>query len=227
MHIHQAPFSEATRFAILDAITVFSGTTFVALAIRQAWRRFAVGETALQRTRRSGRAKWPDPPNPKQRLAREIFLFAAIAGIMVAVATAYFALAQNRVILAQNNVIEGPVRVIDGDTIVVAGAHVRLNGVDAEEVAHPRHPVADPHGEAARAVMQEIVGIGSPVKCALDGEKSHDRVVGVCFDALGQDVGAEIIKRGAALDCAHYSGGRYRSLEPPGARARLKQAGYC
>ena len=50
-------------------------------------------------------------------------------------------------------------RVIDGDTIVVAGVHVRLNGIDAEEVAHPGYPVADPHGEAARAVMQEIVGI--------------------------------------------------------------------
>jgi endonuclease YncB( thermonuclease family) len=131
------------------------------------------------------------------------------------------------VILAQSRLIEGPVRVIDGDTIVVAGVHVRLNGVDAEEVVHPGYPVADPHGEAARAMMQEIVGSGSPAKCALNGEKSYDRLVGVCFNALGQDVGAEIIRRGAALDCAHYSGGRYRSLEPPGARVRLKQASYC
>ena len=60
-------------------------------------------------------------------------------GIIVAGAIAYFALPQSRVILAQNRVIEGPVRVIDGDTIVVAGEHVRLNGVDAEEVARHRH----------------------------------------------------------------------------------------
>jgi endonuclease YncB( thermonuclease family) len=157
-----------------------------------------------------------------------MFLSVLLAvGIIVAGAIAYFALPQSCVILAQNRVIDGSVRVIDGDTIVVAGEHVRLNGVDAEEVAHPGYPVADPHGEAARAVMQEVVGVGSPVKCNLNGEKSYDRVVGICFNALGQDVGAEIIKRGAALDCAHYSGGRYRSLEPPGARARLKQAAYC
>jgi endonuclease YncB( thermonuclease family) len=123
--------------------------------------------------------------------------------------------------------LEGPVRVIDGDTIVVAGVHVRLNGVDAEEVAHPGYPVADPHGEAARAVMKEIVGVGSPVRCKLNGDRSYDRLVGVCFNALGQDVGAEIIKQGAALDCAHYSAGRYKDLEPPGARGRLKQARYC
>jgi endonuclease YncB( thermonuclease family) len=230
-YIHPAPFSEVTRFAMLDAITVVGGITFVALAIRQAWRRFVwrlpVSEAALQGARRSGRAKWPHPPSPKQGLARQIFLFvAAIAGMIATGAIAYFALAQNRVILA-HRVIEGPVRVIDGDTIVVAGVHVRLNGVDAEEVAHPGYPVADPYGEAARAVMQEIVGIGSPAKCDLNGEKSYDRVVGVCFNGLGQDVGAEIIRRGAALDCAHYSGGRYRPLEPPGARARLKQASYC
>jgi micrococcal nuclease len=105
--------------------------------------------------------------------------------------------------------------------------HVRLNGIDAEEVVHPGYPVSDRHGEAARAVMQEIVGIGSPVKRNLNGERSYDRVVGVCFNALGQDIGAEITRRGAALDCAHCSGGRYRLLEPPGARTRLKQANYC
>jgi endonuclease YncB( thermonuclease family) len=129
--------------------------------------------------------------------------------------------------LGQGHTIEGPVRVIDGDTIVVAGVHVRLNGIDAEEVAHPGYPVADPHGEGARAVMQEIVGIGSPVRCNLNGEKSYDRVVGVCFNALGRDIGGEIVRRGAALDCAHYSGGRYRFLEPHGVRTRLKQASYC
>ena len=34
--------------------------------------------------------------------------------------------------------ISGPAYTIDGDTIS-SGQHVRLNGVDAPEVAHPRH----------------------------------------------------------------------------------------
>ena len=37
--------------------------------------------------------------------------------------------------------ISGPAYTIDGDTIVVGTVHVRLNGVDAPEVAHPRHPL--------------------------------------------------------------------------------------
>jgi micrococcal nuclease len=216
-YIHPAPFSEATRFMMLDAITAVGGIMFVYLAIREAGRRVW---REIPRARHAAFNAKQGPARQNLRPRRLIPFVALIAGIIAIGAAAYFA-------LAQYHTIEGPVRVIDGDTVVVAGVHVRLNGIDAEEVAHPGYPVADPHGEAARAVMQEIVGIGSPVRCNLNGERSYDRVVGVCFNALGQDIGSEIVRRGAALDCAHYSGGRYRPLEPRGARTRLKQANYC
>jgi micrococcal nuclease len=123
-------------------------------------------------------------------------------------------------------VIGGVPRVLDGDTIVVSGVPVRLNGLDAEETAHFGKP-AEPHGDAAASKMQEIVGIGAPVRCVLNGASTYNRMVGECFNARGQDVAAELVKAGLALDCAHYSGGRYRKFEPAGARARLMQKPYC
>jgi micrococcal nuclease len=121
---------------------------------------------------------------------------------------------------APGTTLMGPHRVIDGDTIVVAGTTVRLNGIDAEELS-------EPHGHAARAALQAVVGVGGPVRCQLNGDRTRGREVGVCFNALSQDIGAELVKRGLALDCAAFSGGRYRRLEPAGARTRLTQKPYC
>ena len=46
----------------------------------------------------------------------------------------------------------------------------------------------------------------------MNSEKTHRREVGVCFLPDGRDIGAELIKHGLALDCAHFSHGRYRAL---------------
>jgi endonuclease YncB( thermonuclease family) len=51
-----------------------------------------------------------------------------------------------------------------------------------------------------------------------NGERSYERLVGVCFLPNGTDIGAEIIRRGLALDCQRWSFGRYRALEPDGVR---------
>ncbi len=115
-------------------------------------------------------------------------------------------------------VIEGKARVIDGDTIVVAGVKVRLNGVDAMELGTEA-------GQQAKAAMSKIVNRQN-VTCELNGERSYDRMIGVCY-ANGNDVAAVLIANGYALDCARYSGGRYKNYETKAARSRLKQAGYC
>ena len=64
--------------------------------------------------------------------------------------------------------------------------------------------------------------------------EARDRVGGRVFTvregfAEGQfaDIGAEIIRRGLALDCPHFSGSRYRTLEPAGVREIIRQARYC
>ena len=115
--------------------------------------------------------------------------------------------------------ITGPAYVIDGDTIVVDRYHVRIAGVDAEELN-------EPNGLKAKAMMQYIIG-GSNVTCELSGLRSHKRYVGTCKTQAFDDIGAKIIESGYALDCAHYSGGKYRKLEPPDARQRLIQKPYC
>jgi endonuclease YncB( thermonuclease family) len=106
----------------------------------------------------------------------------------------------------------------DGDTIHVQGQSVRLYGVDAEELT-------EPHGNDATRVMRDIVG-ALTVTCKASG-RSYNRVVATCVTSTGIDIGAEIIRRGAALDCARYSHGKYRALEPAGARQRLIQKPYC
>lgn len=116
-------------------------------------------------------------------------------------------------------VIEGRVtKVRDVDTIVVAGTPVRLNGVDGPEVSTGA-------GRDAKLFMERLVG-GKTVACKLNGERTHDRWVGVCFlDDV--DIAEIAIRQGQALDCARYSGGRYRSLETRAARSRFQRARYC
>lgn len=114
--------------------------------------------------------------------------------------------------------VKGVARVHDGDTLRVDGRAIRLRGIDAEELS-------EPHGAEAREVLRRIVG-GSTVRCEAAG-MSYKRVVATCFLADGRDVGAAMVSLGAALDCAHYSGGAYRALEPAGVRAILIQKPYC
>jgi micrococcal nuclease len=68
--------------------------------------------------------------------------------------------------------------------------------------------------------------MGRRVRCELDGEKTHDRFVGIGY--LGdRDIGAAVIEAGLALDCPRFSGGRYRAVETEVARSAIKLPGYC
>ena len=118
--------------------------------------------------------------------------------------------------------VSGKASIRDADTIVVRGVPVRLNGVDAPETNTRA-------GREATTFMKRLLR-GETVACRLNGDRTHDRWVGVCYIQMeGQwaDIGAILIANGYALDCRRYSGGRYRSLEPKGARSRLRQASYC
>lgn len=110
------------------------------------------------------------------------------------------------------------VQVRDADTIVVSGTPVRLNGIDAPELGARA-------GQDARRWMVNYLR-GKSVECDLNGERSYDRWIGICY-ANGEDIGAAVIRAGHALDCGRYSGGRYRHLETPAAKSRLRRARYC
>jgi endonuclease YncB( thermonuclease family) len=114
--------------------------------------------------------------------------------------------------------ITGHAYIIDGDTVIVQGYHVRLHGIDAEELN-------EPNGLKAKAMMQFIIG-SNQVNCNLNGEKSYDRYVGTCY-VKGIDLGIAMVAAGYALDCAHYSHGMYRQFEPSDARKHLIQKPYC
>lgn len=105
----------------------------------------------------------------------------------------------------------------DADTIVVDGTSVRLNGVDAPELGTRA-------GRDAKRWMQGYLR-GKAVSCELNGDRTGDRFVGVCF-ADGEDIGAAVIAAGHALDCARFSGGRFAQLKTPSARSRIKRARY-
>ena len=109
--------------------------------------------------------------------------------------------------------IKGRAYVIDGDTIVIGRVKVRLAGIDAPELDQP-------YGQKSKWAMVEICK-GQIVTARLNGETSHDRFVGTCHLPDGRDIGAELIKRGLALDWEMFSGGKYRHLEPPGVRRRM------
>lgn len=89
---------------------------------------------------------------------------------------------QRLAVHGQSNTLTGPVRVIDGDTIVLTdtNTHIRLNGVDAPEVVHSGYDHDDPFGPEARDEMRRIVG-DKVVRCELNGERSYERLIGVCF----------------------------------------------
>lgn len=114
--------------------------------------------------------------------------------------------------------ISGTAYAIDGDTIRIEGeGKVRLQGVAAPE----RN---EQGGTDATNFMKRLVN-GKDVQCELDGSRTYDRRVGVCF-LEGKDIGEAIIAAGLARDCPRYSGGRYRGMEMPEAAA-LSFPGYC
>lgn len=108
--------------------------------------------------------------------------------------------------------------VVDGDTVSMGIWHYRLNGIDAEELN-------EPHGQQAKTALKLIIG-EEMVTCKTNGTMSYNRYVATCY-VNGKNIGAEMVRLGFALDCARYSGGRYRALEPDGIRARLIQKPYC
>jgi len=77
----------------------------------------------------------------------------------------------------------------------------------------------------SKAFMTDLV-MSKRVRCELDGSKTHDRFVGICY-LDEQDIGATVIGGGLALDCPRFSGGRYAEYEVKGAAARMKLPGYC
>jgi micrococcal nuclease len=108
--------------------------------------------------------------------------------------------------------------------IVVGTLPIWLNGLAAPEWD-------EPGGDAAMDAMTKLVE-GRTLRCELNGERTHDRCVGVCY-LEGVDISAEMVRRRVARDCPRFIGGRYRLIETQAAAAgatvgrMYRLPGYC
>jgi micrococcal nuclease len=74
--------------------------------------------------------------------------------------------------------------------------------------------------------------LGLELRCNLDGQRTYDRCVGICY-LEGRDISEVMVRRGLARDCPRFSGGRYASAERQAAAdgATIRRAyplpGYC
>ncbi len=93
----------------------------------------------------------------------------------------------------------------DGDTIELGPIAVRLQGIAAPEGN-------EPGGAIATDAMRDLV-LGKDLRCDLTGDRSHDRVIGVCFLQDGRDIGEVMVFQGHARDCYRFSRGRYADAE--------------
>lgn len=117
-------------------------------------------------------------------------------------------------------ILQGSPVVVDGDTLRFDKQYVRLFGIDAEERR-------ETHGPRATEGLRALVTSTPYVRCHLNGDTTHRRSVGSCYTSDGRDLAALLVSQGLVLDCARYSKGAYRHLEPAGARDRLAQKPYC
>ena len=115
--------------------------------------------------------------------------------------------------------LTGIADVHDGDTITLKTHHIRIHGLDAEELR-------EPYGYKARAALVRIID-GQPVTCKSTGHTSHQRIIARCFTSQGKDIAELMVRGGHALDCLKYSGGAYVRFETSASRTHLLSKPYC
>jgi endonuclease YncB( thermonuclease family) len=100
--------------------------------------------------------------------------------------------------------------VIDGDTLIVGRAKYRLCGIDAPELGYPGYHQAIGHlRKLIRGNNVRCVPVGQGTPC--DGRlkpRIDEWIVAQCF-VDGEDLAAEMVRSGHAVDWPQVSGGHY------------------
>ncbi len=118
----------------------------------------------------------------------------------------------------------GRATTVDADTIDMEGApaRVRLFGIDAPERGQICTDAADKRflcGSRAADELSAILGRNPVVTCRQTSLDRWRRVVAIC--RIGElDIGAEMVRRGWALDFVRYSRGRYEAQEEAARNAK-------
>lgn len=92
----------------------------------------------------------------------------------------------------------------DGDTIVVGRLPIRLHGIAAPDRD-------EPGGDDATKALSAMV-VGRQLLCELNGARSRDRCVAVCY-LRSIDIAETVVLAGLARDCPRFSVGRYVQAE--------------
>lgn len=109
----------------------------------------------------------------------------------------------------------GAARALDGDSLVIDGRAMRLRGIDAPEYRQTCEidGKSQPCGRQAAQALRRALGRG-PATCVGNELDRYDRLLVVCR-VLGQDIGAELVRAGFAVDYGGY----------PAEEAEAKKAG--
>ena len=102
--------------------------------------------------------------------------------------------------------LEGSAVVVDGDTIEVNGERVRLEGIDAPEVAQTcNKDTGEPWtcGLEASEVLRALMSSKS-VSCDRVGQDKYGRTLGICF-ADADELNAAMVRTGYAWAFVKYS----------------------
>lgn len=93
---------------------------------------------------------------------------------------------------------------VDGDSLVMEGRRIRLRGLDAPELSQTCQRGAQVYrcGIEARSAIRALIA-GETVTCAIRGRDRFFRDLASC-DVRGQDIGANLVKRGLAVSFGDY-----------------------
>ena len=103
-------------------------------------------------------------------------------------------------------VVAADVRVVDGDTLVVNGERVRLEGIDAPELAQTCVKASGKTyrcGVAAKEHLQSLI-MNSQVTCSGVEKDAYDRRLATCFSA-GRNLNQAMVEDGQAYAFLRYS----------------------
>ncbi|MFG1422992.1 thermonuclease family protein [Roseixanthobacter liquoris] len=137
---------------------------------------------------------------------------------LLTAAALLLALAALAALLTRADEIAGPAFAVDGDTLRILDVRVRLEGIDAPELAQtcgaPR--ATWPCGARALHRLAQVLDVPL-VTCRLRGTDAYGRRIGTCT-AGGRDVARVMVEEGLALA---LSGRAYGSEQDAAEQQRL------
>ncbi len=103
-------------------------------------------------------------------------------------------------------VIAGDAIVIDGDTLEIGGRRIRLEGIDAPEMAQSCQTSSGSPWRCGLTAQQKLIEItrGQTVACDAAGTDKYGRTLAVCF-VEGEDINASLVRQGLARAFVRYS----------------------